>query len=226
MNIDDLKIKEILLEEHTTGGKLNIDPDKVLPRYLKNQEIQQNRTKEKAEVFTPIEVVRKMNDMFDENFTGSDADYIRRKVLEVTCGEAPFLTTLYDASTGEKIPIENRAGLLDRKLARINITGDEFSWCLAATTVLQSTYGYEWQEDSLYIARRNVLSSVYEAFVSKFGKEPDLLDEWAEIVSYNLFRMDGVTMCVPETEIPAKVMNWETGKMERFDGKYDEIPLW
>lgn len=225
MNMDDLKIKEILLEERTTGGKLNIDSDSVLPRYLKNQEIQQNRTKEKAEVFTPVEVVKKMNDMFDENFTGTDEEYIRRKVLEVTCGEAPFLTTLYDASTGEKIPVENRAGLLDRKLARIT-TDDELGWCLLAGMSLMSTYGYEWQEDSLYIARRNVLSSVYEAFVSKFGKEPDLLDEWAEIVSYNLFRMDGVTMCVPETEIPAKVKNWETGEMERFDGKFDEIPLW
>lgn len=224
--MNDFKIKEILLEERTTGGKLKVDPDAVLPRYLKNQDVQHNRTKDKAEIFTPVEVVKKMNDMFDENFTGSDADYIRRKVLEVTCGEAPFLTTLYDASTGEKIPVENRVGLLDRKLARITVTGDEFSWCLAATIALQSTYGYEWQEDSLYIARRNVLSAVYEAFVSEFGKEPDLLDEWAEIVSYNIFRMDGVTMCVPETEIPAKTMDWETGEMERFDGKFEETPLW
>lgn len=225
MNIDDLKIKEILLEERTTGERFRIDPDSVLPRYLKNQEIQQNRTKEKAEVFTPVEVVKRMNDMFDENFTGDEYDYINRKVLEVTCGEAPFLTTLYDASTGEKIPVENRVGLLDRKLAKID-TDCEEDWYDLAEIALQSTYGYEWQEDSLYIARRNVISAVYEAFVSEFGKEPDRLDEWAEIVSYNLFRMDGVTMCVPETEIPAKVMNWETGKMERFDGKYDEIPLW
>lgn len=225
MNIDDLKIKEILLEERTTGEKFKIDPDNVLPRYLKNQEIQQNRTKEKAEVFTPVGVVKRMNDMFDDKFFGTDYDYINRKVLEVTCGEAPFLTTLYDASTGVKVNVENRVGLLDRKLARIT-TDDEKEWCDLVELALKSTYGYEWQEDSLYIARRNVISAVFEAFVSKFGKEPEQLEKWAEIISYNLFRMDGVSMCVPETETPAKVMNWETKQMERFDGKYDDIPLW
>jgi hypothetical protein len=28
--------------------------------------------------------------------------------------------------------------------------------------------------------------------------------------------MDGLSMCVPDTDIPAKVMNWETGKVELF----------
>ena len=34
-----------------------------------------------------------------------------------------------------------------------------------------------------------------------------------------VFRMDGLSMCLPETKTPALVMNWEEGKMERFDGK-------
>lgn len=225
MNIDNLKIKEIFLKNRTNGDLFKINPDEVLPRYLKNSETQQNRTKEKAEVFTPVEIVKKMNDMFDENFNGSDEDYIKRKVLEVTCGEAPFLTTLYDASTGEKISLENRVGLLDRKLQRIN-TDDEFEWYRLAELALKSTYGYEWQEDSLFIARKNILSSVVESFINKFGKEPDQIEKWSEIISYNIFRMDGITLCIPETEIPAKVMNWESGKMERFDGKVDDISLW
>lgn len=225
MNIDNLKIKEIFLKDRTNGDLFKINPDEVLPRYLKNSETQQNRTKEKAEVFTPVEIVKKMNDMFDENFNGSDEDYIKRKVLEVTCGEAPFLTTLYDASTGEKISLENRVGLLDRKLQRIN-TDDEFEWYRLAELALKSTYGYEWQEDSLFIARKNILLSVMESFEDKFGKEPDQIEKWSEIISYNIFRMDGITLCIPETEIPVKVMNWESGKMERFDGKVDDITLW
>ena len=224
MNIDN-NIKEILLEERTTGGKLNVNVDEVVPRHLKNLDVQQSRTKEKAEVFTPVEVVKRMNDMFDEEYKGSDEEYIKRKVLEVTCGEAPYLTTLYDVSSGENIPINRRVGLLDRKLQRIT-TDDEKEWCRLAEVALKSTYGYEWQEDSLFLARMNVFSAVVESFTTKFGKEPTEVKKWAEIVSYNLFRMDGVTMCLPETEIPAKIMNWDTGEMERFDGKVDDIPLW
>jgi hypothetical protein len=166
-----------------------------------------------------------MNDMFDDEYKGSDEEYIKRKVLEVTCGEAPYLTTIYDASSGENIPINRRVGLLDRKLQRIK-TDDEKEWCRLAEIALKSTYGYEWQEDSLFLARRNVLLAVVESFEDKFGKEPTEVEKWAEIVSYNLFRMDGVTMCFPETETPAKIMNWDTGEMERFDGKVDDIPLW
>lgn len=221
----DKQINEILLKEHTSGGKLNVNPNEVVPRYSKNVDVQNTRTKEKAEVFTPVEIVKKMNDSVDKDFNGSDEDYIKRRVLEVTCGEAPYLTTLYDVSSGEKILINKRVGLLDRKLQRIT-TDDEKEWCRLAELALKSTYGYEWQEDSLFLARKNVFLAVVESFEDKFGKEPTEVKKWAEIVSYNLFRMDGVTMCLPETEIPVKIMNWDTGEMERFDGKTDDIPLW
>lgn len=224
MNMEK-NIKEILLEEHTTSGKLNLNVDEVVPRHLKSLDVQQDRTKTKAEVFTPVEVVKRMNDVFDENYKGSDEDYIKRKVLEVTCGEAPFLTTLYDVSNGKVIPMNERVGLLDRKLQRIT-TNDEKEWCRLAEIALKSTYGYEWQEDSLFLARMNVLSSVVESFTTKFGKEPTEVEKWAKIISFNLFRMDGVSMCIPETEIPVKVMNWDKGEMERFDGKVDDITLW
>jgi hypothetical protein len=141
MSIDQ-NIKEILLEERTTSGKLNVNVDGIVPRHLKNLDVQQSRTKEKAEVFTPVEVVKRMNDMFDEEYKGSDEEYIKRKVLEVTCGEAPYLTTLYDVSSGEEIPINRRVGLLDRKLQRIK-TNDEKEWYRLAELALKSTYGYE-----------------------------------------------------------------------------------
>ena len=58
----DDRITETLLWERTTGTKFPINPDEVMPRYLKAQEEQQSRTAEKAEVFTPYEIVDKMND--------------------------------------------------------------------------------------------------------------------------------------------------------------------
>ena len=213
-------IREILLQERTTKMRFGINPDEVVPRYMKSAALRKERTKTKAEVFTPIEVVKKMNDSFDDGFTGSDINYIKRTVLEVTCGEAPFLTTRYDPYKGHSIPIEERVGHLDRKLQHIH-TDDEMEWSIQAEFALKSTYGYEWQEDSLYIARMNVLLSVVESFVDKFGESPKDIARWAEIVSYNLFRMDGVSLCLPETDTPALVMNWEIGKMEKF-GEVDD----
>ena len=86
-------IRDILLQERTSGTRFGINPDKVVPRHMKSATIRKERTKTKAEVFTPIEIVKKMNDYFEMEFTGSDIDYIKRRVLEVTCGEAPYLTT-------------------------------------------------------------------------------------------------------------------------------------
>ena len=56
-----------------------------------------------------------MNDSVDTE-EPIDEKYIRRKVLEVTCGEAPYLVSRYDVSTGKMIPLEERQGLLDRKM--------------------------------------------------------------------------------------------------------------
>ena len=42
--------------------------------------------------------------------------YVDSRRLEITCGEAPYLVSRYDAETGEVIPIRERIGLLDRKL--------------------------------------------------------------------------------------------------------------
>lgn len=218
------KIKLILLRSLHISLE---EGENVVPRYIKSQTEQKTRTKQKAEVFTPISIVRKMNDNFDNSFTGSDIEYINRACLEVTCGEAPFLTTRYDATTGQEIPIAERIGLLDRKLQHISST-DPAEWSELALSALKATYGYEWQEDSIYIARQNLLLTTMEHFFYTFNQEADeeTISKWADVISYNIFRMDGVTMCIPETDIPAMVMNWTTNKMERFDGIIEEHRLW
>lgn len=222
------EIIDILLQERTTETTLNINPSEVFPRYQKISSVQKNRTKDKAEVFTPVSIVKKMNDNFDSNFEGNYFDYITRKCLEVTCGEAPFLTTRYDAATGEDIPVKERVGLLDRKLQHIPNQVDIEVWINLANTALTSTYGYEWQEDSIFLARENLLLTTIEHYMDVFKSEPEfeVICNWAVIISYNIFRMDGITMCIPETDTPALVMNWETNQLERFDGKVEEKGLW
>lgn len=212
-------ITKTLLKERTTSTTFPINPDEVMPRYLKAAQEQKDRTDSKAEVFTPYEIVKKMNDMCEEEYAGDIESFIKSKVLEITCGEAPFLATRYDVATGKKIPLEKRIGLLDRKLRCIpGIVGKE-GWKECATAALKSVYGYEWQFDNLFLARRNLLMDTIEWYVDRFGEEPgyNWVSYWAEIISYNIFRMDGVSLCIPETKIPAKTMNWETGRMESLN---------
>ena len=216
-------IINILLNERTTSIKLNVDVYNTLPRHLKASEEQKGRTKEKAEVFTPVYIIKEMNDALDVRCDFDE--YIDEKVLEATCGEAPFLTTRYDVVTGQQIPCSERVGLLDRKLQRILNGVDKGEWIALATRSLKATYGYEWQEDSIFLARKNLLLDVIEYYVDRFGILPneDIIEEWATIVSYNIFRMDGITFCIPETNIKSKVMNWQTNKFENFDDSKEEL---
>lgn len=218
-------IIDILLQDRTTESNINVNPYNTIPRYMKESVDQKDRTKTKAEVFTPVSIVKRMNDSFDIDYLGNYEDYIDRKVLEVTCGEAPFLSTRYDVATGQQIPCCERVGLLDRKLQRIPDDINKFEWIALSTRSLQATYGYEWQEDSIFLARKNLLLNVIEYYVDKFKELPkqDVIEEWATIISYNIFRMDGVTLCIPETNIKTKVMNWETKEMENFDGSKDVL---
>ena len=216
----DDSITETLLWERTTGTKFPINPDEVMPRYLKERGEQKSRTDNKAEVFTPYEIIEKMNDMMEADCPEIIL-YIKKKVLEITCGEAPYLTTRYDAVSGEEIPVEKRVGLLDRKLSSIPEEVGKELYIRCADEALKASYGYEWQYDSLFLARRNLLMTTIEHYENVWETEPsyETVQNWASIISYNIIRMDGVTMCLPETNIPAKVMNWETEKMERFDGE-------
>lgn len=52
-----------------------------------------------------------------------------------------------------------------------------------------------------------------------------MIEDFANIISYNLFQMDGVTMKIPYSDTPAKVMDWDLDEMERFDGQPEELSL-
>ena len=171
------RVVQELLRDFTTGRSITRDADSddpldvstVQPRYQKRLEEQKLRTKKKAEVFTPIKVVKQMNDYVMENLMTST-------YLEITCGEAPFITTRYDPITGE--PIADRQGILDRKLKRCKGT-------FFAMDALKTVYGYEYQGDSLLIARVNVWRTMIEAVGER--------DELTEIICWNFFQMNGLT---------------------------------
>ena len=200
----------------------------IRPRVLKSKEQQSDRVKDMAEVFTPSWVVKKMVDDVDID--------INTLCLEITCGEAPFLVSRYDATTGEPIAINERIGILDRKLRMVNnqqLSDEE--WLALVRQTFQSTYGYEWQGDNLLLARENLLYTFIDHYEVRFASKPDitLLHEYAEIISWNLWQMDGLTYRIPReksedqpqvqlsffdeapAEAPAplcKIMDWQKGK--------------
>lgn len=129
-------------------------------------------------------------------------DYIRDTRLEITCGEAPYLTSRYDTTTGEFIQIEDRIGLLDRKLRVINENVDStVEWLQAVQTAYKNTYGFEWQGDSLLLAREALLFTFIENYTHKFENEPLLesIQNIAYIISWNIWQMDGLKGVVPNS---------------------------
>ncbi len=193
-------------------------------RARKDIEEQSERTKQHAEVFTPFWICKKMNDYADEmwlkehspesladGFTNirdmiEEKDwqtYVYSRRMELTCGEGPFLVTAYDVSSGTVIALDDRAGILDRKLQVISrFVDDEDEWIKWAMRALQSTYGYEFQGDNLLIARVNVLMTFEEYLETKFHRAPtaEEYSEVAEIIDWNIWQMDGFTGCIPHSK--------------------------
>lgn len=127
-------------------------------------------------------------------------DYVKDTRLEITCGEAPYITSRYDSTTGEFIQVENRIGILDRKLRVISENVEtESEWLKASKIAYKNTYAFEWQGDSLLIAREAMLTTFIENFKYKFDKEPLLnnIQSIADIISWNVWQMDGLKGVIP-----------------------------
>lgn len=200
-----------------TGDNVGV----IKTRARKEFEQQSKRTRQRAEVFTPLWVCKYMNDYADEQWFGrtnvfdingiptdmvvfddkhSWKEYVNSKRLEITCGEAPYLVSRYDVASGELIPITNRIGLLDRKIRVVTentATFDEwFAWVLRA---YQATYGYEFQGDNLLIARVNLLMTFIENYEMCWNRQPTAkeLKNVINIITWNLWQMDGLTGTIP-----------------------------
>ncbi len=183
----------------------------IQPRALKSKTEQLYRTREKAEVFTPLTIIKQMNDGCDTKRVTKNnwQEYVRLLKLEITCGEAPFIVSRYDpvSEKQELLPLAKRVGFLDKKLSVISkycTTQEEwFKWTKVA---FQSSYGYEWQGDSLLIARENLLYTFIDYYQDKFKETPstELQKEIAEIIVWNIFQMDGLKYVIPMSCINEK----------------------
>ena len=186
--------------ELVTGEMGNI----IKPRALKSKEAQKERTKSKAEVFTPTWIIKMQNDTVDKDFLNDDLEtYVKRVWLEITCGEAPYMASRYDMETGKSIQLNDRVGFVDRKIKRINReVNDKAEWQRLVVEAYKASYGFEWSGDSLLLARENLLYTYRDYYYDKWLEEPlyGLFEDIAKIISYNIFQMDGLKYIIPFTE--------------------------
>ena len=207
-----------------TGANGNI----IKPRTEKTKQEQLSRVRDKAEVFTPSWICNKQNNLVDNAWFGREnvfntetekgwttnnekvtfpdgktwQDYVKAQRLEITCGEAPYLASRYDTVTGKIISVKNRIGLLDRKLRIVSENNDnEKDWYDWAKEAFKATYGFDWQGDNVLLARENLLFTFCDYYEEKFGVYPmkEYLQEIAEILSWNIWQMDGLKFVIPNS---------------------------
>ena len=219
--------KEDYIEIQCITGK---NGNVIKPRVEKSKEEQQLRIQQKAEVFTPAWICNKQNNLIDNQWFGREnvfntetektwitnkeeiefpkqkgktwKDYISSNRLEISCGEAPYLTSRYDATTRRYIAPEDRIGILDRKLRIIcEHTKQKNTWLKYAIQAVKSVYGYDWQGDNVFLARENILFTVIEFFEKQFNEKMNIFDmvKFAKIISWNIFQMDGLKFVIPES---------------------------
>ncbi|MCR5848641.1 MAG: restriction endonuclease subunit M [Lachnospiraceae bacterium] len=214
----------------------------IQPRAAKAKDIQERRIKNRAEVFTPSWICNVQNNQVDEAWFGKSnvfntpqgtgwkvnkriikfpknkdwSSYVDSKRLEITCGEAPYLVSRYDTTTGMLIPVFERIGLFDRKMRVVNENcKDDESWLVWSLRAVKSIYGYEFQGDSILIARENFLYDYIDYYKERFKSEPPikLLKSVANIIAWNIWQMDGLKYVVPYSCHPIK----EDYQMSLFD---------
>ena len=170
----------------------------IKPRIAKEREHQSQRTKTRAEVFTPSWLCNQMNNDLDavwfgarDVFNAEDGAtwrtspepvafpkrkghgwhaYVESPRLEITCGEAPFVCSRYDTVTGDVLPVPERIGFLDRKLRVVSEkTKSRREWVRWALAALKASYGFEYQGDNLLLARINVFETFCEHLRERWG---------------------------------------------------------
>ena len=186
--------RDPILPELITGDNGQV----IMPRVLKHKDTQSARVRDMAEVFTPAWVCNAQNNLIDEAWFG------RKDVFNTEY-------TSEDGTHGWKTNPERisfpeektwKDYVLDRKLRVVSENTETCGeWLEAAQEAYKSLYAYEWQGDSLLIARESMLASFVEYYRAKFSKDPlaKSVNYIAYIISWNVWQMDGLKGVVPDS---------------------------
>ena len=214
--------------EQITGENGNV----IMPRVAKSKLLQASRSKDMAEVFTPSWLCNQMLNDVDERLFGRKnvfnicdekgkvwqpttnpvfketdpltwKEYVTKTVMEITCGEAPFIVSRYDTVSGRFFDnVNQRIGFLDRKLRVVTENVKEKNdWIHWVKIAYKCSFGYEWQGDNLLLARQNLLMTFFDYYETVWNEQPswELVAEMAEIISWNIWQMDGLKYVLPKS---------------------------
>lgn len=242
---DHNRQSNIVLDDNTeiTVEKIKQNPQTFIrPHHQESLENKKILHKKNAEVFTPSWLCNVQNNLIDCRWFGKVnvfnkeyektwitnnakiefpksktwKEYVSLNRLEICCGEAPYLVSRYDSVTGTPIAIQDRIGLLDRKLRIINEnTSSKRDWEKFSALAYKSTYGYEKKGKNLLLARLNLFFTYIDYYTGRFGIEPNdsTLLEISNIISWNLWQMDGLDPNAVET---SRLMDWDQNKIVPF----------
>ena len=219
--------------EITINKITGIYKDLIKPRSQKTKAEKDARSRNNAEVFTPSWICNEQNNLADEAWfdrkeifnMSSDKkwitnynkiefdkktwkDYVKSTRLEISCGEAPYLVSRYDTVTGKSIKVEDRIGLLDRKLRIVSEnSSNEEEWIEWSIVAVKNVYGFDWQGDNVLLARENLLYTYIDYYYNRFNKKPDieLIKKIASIISWNIWQMDGIKYVIQD--VPRRDLN-------------------
>jgi hypothetical protein len=196
-------------------------------RWEKNVLDQINKTKRDGEVYTPNDIITRMNRIIiplNNDEILYDISFKREQFMESCCGLAPFINNRFDQNTGQINPIKDRNGIFDLKMKQFDKlkTHKPYLFFSNIKTILKTLYAYEYDNEVLMLCRytmRDSIKDYYEQYFSNFeityyGK--DYYKEIENIISWNFFNMDTTTNCIPNTTIPVYVMNWYTNQKILF----------
>lgn len=244
----------LLLKDHTTGKNIKWGTDSYInhgfsfrndqeikinlitgwyegfirPRVDKGIDIQLERQRNRAEVFTPSWVIKLQVDAALEDMEKLPlADFIQTKWLEITCGEAPYMVNRYDMETGEVIPLKERSGFIDVKFRKLNeVVELEEEWLKFAVEIYKASYGYEYQGDSLLLARENLILTFIDNYFYMYGAFPKdkLLKKITKIISLNVFQMDGLTYEVPYSLGRSEYLGTQLSLFDEVEYEENELP--
>lgn len=236
-------------DEITSQAITGIHARVIQPRIHKTQVLRSDRTKGRGEVFTPSWLCNQQNNQCDDVWFGRSGVfnnagfrswevqaapirfdlsgdrtwqmYVDERRMEAACGEAPYLVSRYDTTTGESIAMDRRIGLLDRKLRVVaeNASGPA-EWSEWARRAFESLYAFDFQGDNLLLARENLFATFVESALSTLGSMPPLgeLMRIAEIISWNVWQMDALTGHPPFQEPLTQV-----DQLDFFDDKQADV---
>ena len=141
-------------------------------------------------------------------------------------------------------------GFLDKKLRAVSKYCDKKrDWLFWAKEAFKASYGYEWQGDNVLLARENLLYTFIDYYKAQFKEKPTLKtqEEFADIISWNIFQIDGLRYVIPMSchhevkvipdqstlfgVIPGTVEKYECegckyNRPHKHNGKYVKIMDW